>query len=249
MDKLKTRILIVDDDPGMARTTALILQRKGYSTDVAGDGPAAIEKARRAPFDVVLMDIKMPQMNGVEAYKRLKAIRPGSAVIMMTAYAVEDLVSEALQEGARGIVYKPLDIERTIELIEKARQEQEGAVVLVIDDDPEVCCILQRILEHKGYFVAIAHDGEEAITKAQEHHHDIILIDVKLPPINGLETYRTIRKIDPEAVAVMMTAYRQETSDLVTASLRSSAYACLYKPFDLDELLALLAEINGEKTR
>jgi DNA-binding NtrC family response regulator len=125
----KTRVLIVDDDYSMLHTTALVLEGLGYAVDVAGDGDTAIEKARQADFDVILMDIKMPLMDGVETYKRIKAIHAEAAVIMMTAYAVEDLVAEALQEGACGVIYKPLDFERTVGLIEKTRREGKRSQV------------------------------------------------------------------------------------------------------------------------
>jgi two-component system response regulator HydG len=243
----KASILIVDDNISLARTTALILGRKGYAVDMAQDGPTAIEKALHTPFDVALMDIKMPLMNGVETYKRIKAICPGTAVIMMTAYAVEDLVAEALQEGAYAVIYKPLDMERTLELVERARQERRGALVQVVDDDPGTCLTLRKVLEHKGYSVAIAPDGETAIAQARERCYDVILIDMKLPTINGLETYLAIKEINPEAVAIIMTGYRQEVSDLVEETLRNGAYICLYKPLDIEELLELLEEIWERK--
>ncbi len=123
----KASVLIVDDRPSMTRTIALILGHKGYAVDVAQDGPTAIEKVEQAPFDVVLMDIKMPQMDGVEAHRRIKAIRSRMAVIMMTAYDLEDLVAEALKEGAYAVIYKPLDIDRVIELIEEVRNSRQGA--------------------------------------------------------------------------------------------------------------------------
>ena len=111
----------------MTRTIALILQHKGYAVDVAQDGLTAIEKVEQTPFDAVLMDIKMPRMSGVEAHRRIKAIHPRMPVIMMTAYALEDLVAEALQEGAYAVVYKPLGIDRVIELIEEARNRRPAA--------------------------------------------------------------------------------------------------------------------------
>ncbi|MFH0871340.1 MAG: response regulator [bacterium] len=120
----KTRVLIVDDDSSMLHTTALVLEGLGYAVDVARDGDTAIEKTQQADFDIILMDIKMPLMDGVETYKRIKAIHPEAAVIMMTAYAVEDLVAAALEEGACGVLYKPLDFERTVGLIEKTRRER-----------------------------------------------------------------------------------------------------------------------------
>ena len=115
-------VLIVDDNASQHKTMSLILRRKGYVVATASDGPEAIEKVRQRLFDMIFLDIKMPLMNGVETYRRIKDIRPDAVVMMMTAYAVEDLVQQALQEGAHGILYKPLDIERVIAVVEEARQ-------------------------------------------------------------------------------------------------------------------------------
>jgi len=108
---------------------------------------------------------------------------------------------------------------------------------------------LKNILIKKGYEVGIAYTGEEAITMARERAYDIIFIDMKLPTITGLETYLAIRKINPEVVAIMMTAYGQEMSDLVEEALHSSAYTCLYKPFEMAALLRLVNEIQAKKQK
>ena len=121
------RILIVDDNVSLTRTMSLVLGRKGYAVTTAKDGPQAISRVKEIPFDMIFMDIKMPHMDGVETYRRIKKIGTEAVVMMMTAYAVEDLVQEALQEGAYGIVYKPLDIERMVDVIEEARKAKEGA--------------------------------------------------------------------------------------------------------------------------
>jgi len=84
---------------------------------------------------------------------------------------------------------------------------------------------------------------------AQEKTHDIIFIDMKLPTINGLEVYLKIKEVDPELVAIMMTAYRQEVSDLTEAALNDNAYSCIYKPFDIEKLLMLTEEILEKKKR
>jgi two-component system response regulator HydG len=240
-------ILIVDDNVSQCKTMSFVLRRKGYTVAIANDGPEALEKVEEKPFDIILMDIKMPLMDGVETYRRIKKIRPEVVVIMITAYAVEDLVQQALEEGAYGIVYKPLDIERVIAIIEEARTTREGALVLVVDDDPGTCITLRNILTRKRYQVGVAHTGEEAIAMAQEAAYDIILVDVKLPTINGLETYLAIKKVSPQTVAIMITAYRQEVADLVEEALRNHAYTCLYKPLDMEELLGLVDEIRKRK--
>jgi len=245
----KASILIVDDNTSLCRTLSLVLGRQGYTVNTAKDGLEALVRVKESPFDLIFMDIKMPLMDGVETYRRIKKIRPEAVVMMMTAYAVEDLVQQALEEGAYGIVYKPLDIEKVVAVIEEAAEGKEGALVMVVDDDAGTCITLKNILIRKGYEVGIAHAGEEAITMAGERAYDIIFIDMKLPTINGLETYLAIRKINPEVVAIVMTAYRREMSDLVEEALYSSAYTCLYKPLEMTELVKLVDEVRERKQK
>jgi two-component system response regulator HydG len=240
-------ILIVDDDISQCKTMSFVLRRKGYAVATVTDGAAAIERVQEQPFDMIFMDIKMPLMDGVETYRRIKITRPGAVVVMMTAYAVEDLVQEAIQEGAYGVIYKPLDIEKVVALIERAREATQGALILVVDDEPGTCITLKNILTRKGYTVGIAHTGEEAIALAEEKTYEVVFIDIKLPTINGLETYLALKHINPEVVAIMMTAYRQEVRDLVGQALNETAYACLYKPFDMAEVLQLVDEIWERK--
>jgi len=244
---VKARILIVDDNQSLSRNTALILGRKGYAVETAENGLEAIEKAKDNPFNMIFMDIKMPLMDGVEAHRRIKQIQPDAVVMMMTAYAVEDLIQQALEEGAYGILYKPLDIEKVITIIEEAQEVRQGALIMVVDDNQATCDALMEHLTRKNYQVGIAHTGEEAIAKARETAYEIIFIDMKLPTINGLETYLAIREIDPEVVAVMITAYRQDVDDLVDEALRNHAYTCLYKPIEIEEMLQLIEEICARK--
>ncbi|MFH1519972.1 MAG: response regulator, partial [Candidatus Omnitrophota bacterium] len=98
-----------------------------------------------------------------------------------------------------------------------------------------------------GYVVNLAKDGEEAIEIARRKPEDIVFIDMKLPALNGLETYLALKKIDPNMKAVMMTAYRQETKDLVQEALKNNAYTCIYKPFPPQEAVEIVEEIIREK--
>ncbi len=117
----KTNTLIVDDNISLAKSLSFILEKKGYEVSMAKDGMDAIKKVKAKFFNIILMDIKMPLMNGVESYKRIKKISPRSKVFMMTAYAVEELVQDALAEGAHGILYKPLDIEKILSIIDEIK--------------------------------------------------------------------------------------------------------------------------------
>jgi len=241
------RILIVDDDESMNKTMSLVLKRKGYDVSISYNGADAIEKVRFQPFDIIFMDIKMPVMDGVETFETIKKIRPDAIVMMMTAYAVEDLIQKALREGAYGIIYKPLDIEKTLAAIEDVKQKKEGMLIMVVDDDPGITSSLRVILENKGHRVGIASTGEQALKMAQEKLFDTIFIDMKLPPMNGLQTYLAIKKINPGVIAVIMTGYRQETAALVDIATKESAYSVLYKPFDMETLLKIVDEIWKKK--
>ena len=117
---MKTNILVVDDLKSMRLTLGGILEDEGYNVVLAEDGYQAIEAAKQTPFALAFMDIKMPGINGVQAFREIKKINPQAAVIMMTAYPVEDLVREAVEEGAYAVVYKPFDVENILSIIDSA---------------------------------------------------------------------------------------------------------------------------------
>jgi DNA-binding NtrC family response regulator len=137
-----------------------------------------------------------------------------------------------------------LDIEKTISLVEGMRVERR---ILVVDDDPDTYTTFKDILEPKGYQVSAASSGEEAIEMVRENKYDMIFIEMKLPIMDGLQTYLDIREINPQVVAVMMTAYYREASDLVMEALKKDAYTYLYKPFDMERVVQLVDEIYHRK--
>jgi len=105
------RALVVDDDRTLASTLADILELMGWTVTQANSGTEAVNVAARQSFDVVLMDVKMPGMDGVDAFKAMKATRPDIRVILMTAYAAEERLGEARREGVLRVLSKPVDVE------------------------------------------------------------------------------------------------------------------------------------------
>jgi two-component system response regulator HydG len=110
-------ILIVDDDDAICETLSDLLEALGYHTVIAGDGEEAVACIQREDFGLVLMDLRMPKMNGVQTYREIRKRWPAMETIMMTAYASGDLVQEALQAGAREVLPKPLVMDRLLNLI------------------------------------------------------------------------------------------------------------------------------------
>jgi DNA-binding NtrC family response regulator len=85
--------------------------------------------------------------------------------------------------------------------------------------------------------------------KVWENNFDIMLIDLELPPRNGLETYLSIRDVRPDVVVIIITGYPREMSKLVQQALKENAYACLEKPINMDELVSLLEQIEEQKSK
>ena len=240
----KASILIVDDEMGIRETLLDILEDMGYYTVIAVDGYEAIQKVKENAFDVIFMDVRMPGIDGVDAFRKIKKLHPEIAVVLMTAYAVDDRIREAQREGAYSVLYKPLDVEMMIALVEDIKV---GGHILVVDDDPQTHAIFKDILEVRGYKVSIALSGEEAIRIARKNRYDMVFIEMKLSTTDGLQTYLAIRELNPEAVAVMMTAYPRAASDFVIEALMEDAYTCLYKPFNVEEVIQLVDGIRRRK--
>ena len=239
----KTNILVVDDLRSIRLTLGGILEDEGHKVVTAENGYQAIEAVRETHFDVIFMDIKMPGINGVQTFREVKKIDPEAAVIMMTAYSVEDLVKEALEEGAYTIAYKPFDIDSIIAIIQELLHEK--TLILVVDDQFSDREMLKGALEDKGYRVATARDGAEAIEMVKSRHYDIIFLDVRLPDMSGVETFEQVKKIDSQATVIMMTCYSEE--ELVERAISQGAYTCIYKPFDMEKVIALVEDTAKER--
>lgn len=111
------KILIVDDNKDFADVFCDILRSHNYKSESCYGGEEAIQKVQDNPCDIMFLDIRMPQMDGIETLKEIKRIRPDTTVIMMTGYSVDDMVHKAVEEKASDIVYKPFEIDKILSLI------------------------------------------------------------------------------------------------------------------------------------
>ena len=116
----KKRVLIVDDDPLILEVTSEFLQNEGFETATAGNAGAAIEEMKKEPAHVILLDIKLPDQNGLEFLGKLKAQYPEVPVVMLTGSGYdEDMMQKALQNGASGYVSKETDLENMVVAVKR----------------------------------------------------------------------------------------------------------------------------------
>jgi CheY-like chemotaxis protein len=116
----KGRILVVDDERNMRTTLADILADEGFEVSTADCGEKAVKICKQEPFDAVLMDVRMPGIDGIEAFRRIRRQDREARVIMMSAYSVEHLIEETLEEGVVAFLRKPLDAQQLLELLANA---------------------------------------------------------------------------------------------------------------------------------
>ena len=114
------RILVVDDDADICRNLSDILTDLGYSVDFALDGPSALELVRQRPYDVALLDLKMPGMDGLTLYREIKKQRAATVALLVTAYAGPATANEALSAGAWKVIPKPVDFPTLLGLVDEA---------------------------------------------------------------------------------------------------------------------------------
>ncbi|MFZ1983867.1 MAG: response regulator, partial [Desulfatitalea sp.] len=194
-------------------------------------------------YALILMDIKMPGMNGVECFLKMKANNPRVRVILITAYALSDLIQTACENGVLAVLKKPLDMGTLMQTIATTRQETGCGCILVADEDRALCDNLYEILSAGGYRVALACDGHAAIDLAEKQPFDILLLDLKLPERDGLEVYRRIKAIQPQVMTILMTGYAGEMKKLIGQAISENAYTYLTKPLKMEQLLKLVAEV------
>lgn len=230
-------ILIVDDDHDAGQNLGDILVDLGYSPDVAIDGPTALQLAQQRRYAVALLDLKMPGMDGLTLSRKLKELDQSIVVILTTAYANKATLASAQSYGIKRVFSKPLDLQQIIPyLLEVSKQP----LVLLVDDDSDICRSLTDVLEDRGYRVCFATAIGEALSLVQSNQFQVVLIDMKLPGGYGDEVFQQVRTVSQQARVVLMTGHRTEMEDRIRRSLAAGADAVCYKPFQMPELLTVL---------
>jgi DNA-binding NtrC family response regulator len=123
----KASILVVDDNESILETLSAILEEKGYRTDTAKNGKEAIEKAKTNFYNVALLDIKLPDIEGTKLLTKIEETTPKMVKIMITGYAALENAVEALNLGADAYIMKPVDPENLLKIMNEKLKEQRKA--------------------------------------------------------------------------------------------------------------------------
>lgn len=258
----KKKILVIDDDIASMELLQQRLKAWGYEVMTASDGKIGWEMVENHEPHLVIMDILLPKMNGFQLCKRIKEEPRFSPIpiIMLTAVYIDEVDrNKGLQVGAQSYLMKadvymskpfiPDQLLDTIRVLLGEKRVEKVVIkekILVIDDDPATLELLQIRLEAEGYEVAVVPDGESGLKRIESEKPSLVILDIQLPRMSGMEVLTEIKKERTPMSVVMITAYGSE--DIAIESMRQGADDYLTKPIDHNELIASVKR-NLEKNR
>ncbi len=248
---MAARILVADDDDRVRAAIHKVLVTAGYTVDEAGDGQTALDKYRSSPSDLLLIDLYMPRMDGLETIIRLKAERPDAKIVALSGGGYRDkhdVLAMAVQAGASGAVAKPFEREELLRAISDALGKEEvrkptgkvspaKATILVVDDDKNARWVLRKRLESAGHAVVEAPDAEAALQRFRTQPVEVVIADLLLPGKSGDELIKALRSEAPAVGIVAISGAHERLAELSGQVAGQAGIRTLPKPFTTSQLL------------
>jgi len=242
---MKHRALVVDDDRLMAQTLGEVLEFKGWDVDVAHSGSEAVAafKSEDGNFDVVLMDVKMPGMDGVDAFKAIKALKPDVKVVLMTAYAAQDRILEAEREGVMRVLSKPVNIQGLLELLAATLNGKKP--VLLIDNDAAFLRTMSDVLHLSGYDTVMAASIDDAMRLMAQRKPVAVLLHMHLGTMVPRDAVVALHQLSPAIALILYSGQPGAVRELADGIPHEWIYAYLQKPFAIEQVTGVLDAVRA----
>ncbi len=241
-------ILIVDDNQDLAENLAEILDDRGYRVQVALDGSQALAWLATETFSLVISDLRMPGLDGVQVLERIRVHWPSLPVILMTAYAPDDLLARAADGGSEADAFfaKPLDLDRLLASV--ATLCPPDLPLLLVEDDDDLRETLCEALEQACSVPVVACASAAAAREAcKTSSFSLSIVDLKLPDEDGLSLGSWLNtalpgaEAKPRAAAIIyITGHRGDFETALQEVLEAPTVHILEKPFPPEQLLAVM---------
>ena len=207
MDEKSLKILIVDDEDALRESTASILELYGYEVKTASCGNEAIEMVKKEPFDMLFSDMRMPDITGTEVIRAVKQIQPDLICIIMTAYALNELIVEALELGANFCLTKPFEIETMLNIIKELSQQ---LFVVVINRKENISKSFISSLKQDGLNALFIEKETGSIDFIKRHVPDDLIIGIDSPDDQRAKQIITeINSLDHKAAKIILTGPKE----------------------------------------
>ena len=236
MEKEKLKILLVDDEKEFVESLSERLGLRDLKVDIAYDGEQALEAVKEEEPDFMVLDLSMPGIGGMEVLRRIKKKYPDVQVVILTGHGSDKDEAEAKRLGASAYLEKPVDIDPLVGTLHKVHTKK--LKVLLVDDEKEFVESLSERLEIRNLDAKIAYDGEQALQAVKEGAPDFMVLDLRMPGIDGIEVLRRVKKTNPDVQVVILTGHGTDKEVKIAKKLGAAAY--LEKPIDIDKLVGAL---------
>ncbi len=256
--KGKNRILVVEDNIKNQEIVRVSLEKEGYAVDCAGNGKEAVSAVSKVPYDMILMDIMMPEMDGItateEIRKREKVNGTFTPIIAMTAYSDRADAVRCYKAGVNDYLPKPVNSKELIKSIENllkdyGKIEKKSLSIIIAEDNRTNREVALGILKNMGYSADAVENGKELLSTLQNKHYDLVFTDIQMPEMNGFEAVKAIREKEKETgkhmPVIAMTA-RARTEDRVEC-LSAGMDDYVSKPVDKRDIESAIERIFGGK--
>lgn len=227
------RIMVVDDDEDNANSLGELFELEGHDVTVAHSGEDAIAAYVSENFDLAFMDVMMPGLNGVESFMEIRKLRPEARVFMMTGYSVEQLLQQAMDHGAMGVLTKPIEIDRLLRTLDEVKP---SGIVLIADEDPTFGMQLKQLMDGAGMRCGLLQRETDVLLDGDA----MAIIDINKPLIHGVEIYTRLRRQGHMRPAIIVTKPGDQGGDAFDALRDVAVTGILNKPFDPMMLLQRL---------
>jgi CheY-like chemotaxis protein/nitrogen-specific signal transduction histidine kinase len=239
-------ILVIDDEPDLAATVAEALEGDGHDVDVAEHGAMALSMLGRRGYDLIVSDTKMPVLDGVHFYDEVERRFPALAkrIIFLTGDVLNREKVEFLERTGAPHIFKPFDVREVRALVHRmltAPIPTTRSTILVIDDDPVVLTTIVQLLRTDGYWVLAAPGGPEGLAQAKAESPDLILLDYRMPGMDGLAVLERLRS-DAATRSIPVVALTSGTADDANRLVRAGCIGYIPKPFEAGSLPRLIAQ-------
>lgn len=236
------RVLVVDDEPAIADLIRHYLERAGLQVLLARDGAEALRMASAERPDLITLDVLLPDTDGFTVLERLKSDPPTATIPVMLISVMPDEGRGKLL-GAVDYLHKPIREHTVLERVSRILARDRPRRVLLADDDADVRALLAGHLRQAGYEVVEATDGAEAVALARQAPLGLVLMDLRMPNMDGLAALRALRA-EPTTrnlPVIMMTASPGMPEESRPAMAALGGARLLAKPCTAEELAATIA--------
>lgn len=235
-------VLVVDDQDEMRQLLRAPLEAQGYGVIEAARGAEAVQLARYAQPALITLDVMMPELDGYDVLRLLKADPLTRDIPVLFLSAAEPEPRDGADDAA-GYLIKPVAAPELLRVVNRLIGPP-GAHVLVVDDDPHVRPVLVRLLERHGFRVSSAPDGLSALEAVRRQPPDLVLLDIRMPGIDG---YEVLRRLKADAalrhIPVVVLTANDVGAPARTQALELSAVQYLEKPIGSEVLVREIDQV------